>query len=320
MVPSLTAFSLIRSCVSLLLLMCLPSSSFYYIVIQLVVYQPHPQPVIPKNVLERGGLSHLGYVDQQYRATGWQTIIMHCYCLGYMEPAQKLYSKRKNACRLYTLRKQVHECKKGTMDITSYFNKLSLIWQKMDLYREIIWNCPSDGIQHSHLEEVDCIYDFLAGLNSNFHVVCGCILGQRPINSLIEVCSEVRLEDHMSDDISTTLAIDFAVFSARSSTHDSEKHNGKVVPVCKHCKKQWHTKEPCWKLHDRPLGGQKRPPNDKQNPGRAYVSESTGNSQPFSSTGNHNEPSSSTLGVIAQSSTTQFLSLIIIDGKRIHGF
>ena len=38
-----------------------------------------------------------------------------------------LYSKRQNASRLYTLRKQVHECKQGTLDVTSFFNKLSLI-------------------------------------------------------------------------------------------------------------------------------------------------------------------------------------------------
>lgn len=90
---------------------------------------------------------------------------------------QKLYSKRKNVYRLYALRKQVHECKQGTMDVTSYSNELSLIWQKIDLCKEIIWNCPSDGMQHSHLEAVDRIYDFLANLNSKFDVVRGRILG-----------------------------------------------------------------------------------------------------------------------------------------------
>ena len=51
------------------------------------------------------------------------------------DTAQKLCSKRQNAFWLYTLRKQVHERKQGAMDITSYFSKLSLIWQKMDLCR-----------------------------------------------------------------------------------------------------------------------------------------------------------------------------------------
>ncbi|TYK08009.1 Retrovirus-related Pol polyprotein from transposon TNT 1-94 [Cucumis melo var. makuwa] len=40
-------------------------------------------------------------------------------------------------------------------------------------------------------------------------------------------------------------------FSARSLTHD----NGKTILICKHCKKQRHTKDQCWKLHSRPPRG-----------------------------------------------------------------
>ncbi|KAA0043291.1 Cysteine-rich RLK (receptor-like protein kinase) 8 [Cucumis melo var. makuwa] len=58
----------------------------------------------------------------------------------------------------------------------------------------------------------------------------------------------------------TIPTIDFTAFSARSSNHDSDKNNGKPIPVCEHCKKQWHTKDQCWKLHGRPLGGKKQSP------------------------------------------------------------
>ncbi|KAA0031639.1 UBN2_3 domain-containing protein [Cucumis melo var. makuwa] len=61
-------------------------------------------------------------------------------------------------------RKQVHDCKQGTLDIASYFNKLSLLWQEMDLCRETIWDTSNDDIQCARLE-VDRVYDFLAGLN-----------------------------------------------------------------------------------------------------------------------------------------------------------
>ncbi|TYK02416.1 reverse transcriptase [Cucumis melo var. makuwa] len=40
--------------------------------------------------------------------------------------------------------------------------------------------------------------------------------------------------------------------NARSPSHDSERHNGKLIPICEHCKKQWHTKEQCWKLRGCP--------------------------------------------------------------------
>ena len=92
----------------------------------------------------------------------------------------------------------------------------------------------------------------------------------------MEVCSKIHLEEDRTSamNISITPTIDFAAFSARSSNSGSDKHNGKPIPVYEHCKKQWHTEEQCWKLHGCPPGGQKRLPNDKQNTGRAYVSES----------------------------------------------
>ena len=118
----------------------------------------------------------------------------------------------------------------------------------------------------SRIEEIDKIYDLHAGLNPKFDVVQGCILCQRPIPSLMEVCSKIHLKEYRTSamNISATRnTIYFAAFSARSFTSGSHKHNGKPVPVCEHCKKQWHTKEQCWMLHGCPPGSKKRPPNDK---------------------------------------------------------
>ncbi|TYK26825.1 putative mitochondrial protein [Cucumis melo var. makuwa] len=54
----------------------------------------------------------------------------------------------------------------------------------------------------------------------------------------------------------TIPATDSTAFSARCSTHDSEKNNVKLIPICEHYKKKWHTKDQCWKLYGRPLGDQ----------------------------------------------------------------
>ena len=101
------------------------------------------------------------------------------------------------------------------------------------------------------------IYDFLTGLNPKFDVLCERILGQRPIPSPMEVCSEIRLEENRTStmNISATHAIDSATFNVRSSTSGSDKHNGKPVSVCEHCNEQWHTKDQYWKLHGRSLRG-----------------------------------------------------------------
>ena len=120
-------------------------------------------------------------------------------------------------------------------------------------------------MQYSRIEEIEKIYDFLVGLNPKFDVVQGHILGQRSIPSLMEVYYEIRLKEDRTSamSISTTPTIDSAAFIARSSTSGSDKHNGKPVPVCEHCKKQWYKIEQCWKLYGRPPGGKKRSPDDK---------------------------------------------------------
>lgn len=58
------------------------------------------------------------------------------------------------------------------------------------------------------------------------------------------VCSKVHLEEDRTSamNILTTLAIDFANFSGRSSVHDNKKHNEKSVLIGEYCKKEWHTK------------------------------------------------------------------------------
>ena len=64
----------------------------------------------------------------------------------------------------------------------------------------------------------------------------------------MEVCYEGRLEkDHTSAmNIVIVSGIDSAIFSVKSFSSESEKQN---APVCEHCKKPWHTKDSCWKLH-----------------------------------------------------------------------
>ncbi|KAA0048807.1 Beta-galactosidase [Cucumis melo var. makuwa] len=180
------------------------------------------------------------------------------------DTTRTLYSKRQNVSPLYTLRKHIHECKQGAMDVTSFFNKLSLIWQEMDLCRELVWRDPTDGLQYSRIEEVDRIYDFLVGLNPKFDVVRGHILERGPLPV------------------------------AMTSTMENQFLSMSIA------KKQWHTKEQCWKLHGSPSGGKKRPSNDKQNIGRAYVSESAGPSQPPDSHRNQIDHNPTTFGVIVQ--------------------
>ncbi|KAA0035624.1 Beta-galactosidase [Cucumis melo var. makuwa] len=95
-------------------------------------------------------------------------------------------------------------------------------------------------------------------------------------------------------------------FSVQSLTHDNEK----PILVCEHCKKQWHTKDRCWKLHGRPPRGNKRSSKEQQNLGRTDVREIASTSQPIGPIAS--QTSSSTLSAIAQSADG---SLAPIAGK-----
>ena len=68
----------------------------------------------------------------------------------------------------------------------------------MDICREIFWDCPYGGVRYSRIKKVDHVYDFLIGLNYKFDLVLSWILGERPILSLMEVCSQILLEGHTS--------------------------------------------------------------------------------------------------------------------------
>ncbi|TYK31568.1 splicing factor, arginine/serine-rich 19 isoform X2 [Cucumis melo var. makuwa] len=60
----------------------------------------------------------------------------------------------------------------------------------------------------------------ISSLIPKFDIVCGCILGQRPFSSLIEMCYKVRLEEDRTNAMSvlTTPTTDSTAFSARSLT------------------------------------------------------------------------------------------------------
>ncbi|KAG8499583.1 hypothetical protein CXB51_006239 [Gossypium anomalum] len=80
------------------------------------------------------------------------------------------------------------------------------------------------------------------------------ILGKKPLPKLRKIFSKVRREEtrrkvmlkpgfKANDDNSALVAI--------KNNDDSEK---KKKPWCDYCKKYWHTRETCWKLHGKPTG------------------------------------------------------------------
>ncbi|TYK22227.1 Beta-galactosidase [Cucumis melo var. makuwa] len=92
------------------------------------------------------------------------------------------------------------------------------------------------------------------------------------------------------------------------------EYSGKPILVCEHYKKQWHSKDECWKGHGRSPRGNKHSSNEQQNSGRTDVREIARTSQPTGSTAS--QINSPTQGPIAQPRMPQSLGLISVDRKN----
>ncbi|XP_040950839.1 uncharacterized protein [Gossypium hirsutum] len=162
------------------------------------------------------------------------------------------------------------------------------LWQELDQCYNDEWECPGDGVKAMKKEENERAYLFLAGLNKEFDEVRSRILGKKPLPKLRDIFSEVRREEtrrkvilkpgfEANDDNSALVTI--------KNNDDSEK---KKKPWCDHCKKYWHPRETCWKLHGKPTNGRKKNGN-----GRGSQS---GDSRAFQTTNGNYEGQSSLEG------------------------
>ncbi|XP_024018573.1 uncharacterized protein LOC112090754 [Morus notabilis] len=150
------------------------------------------------------------------------------------------------------------------------------VWEaELDLCYEDDWECPNDSIRHKKREESDRVYVFLAGLNQDLDEVRGRILGRKPLPSIREVFSKVRREEKRrqvmigkkeSDAESSTLM-------SKGARAEGEDKNSKMKPWCDHCKRPWHTRDACWKIHGKPSNWKKKTPVDNR-ASQANVSES----------------------------------------------
>ena len=118
-----------------------------------------------------------------------------------------------------------------------------------------------DNVRYKKREENDRVYVFLAGLNQERDEVRGCIMGRKPFPSIREVFSDVRREETRRKvmlkkvEFRVEPETESSTFVSRGTYSNGEKRR---KPWCEHCKKPWHTKDTCWKLHGKPLNFMKK--------------------------------------------------------------
>ena len=104
--------------------------------------------------------------------------------------------------------------------------------------------------------EKERIFDFLHGLNSNLDEVRGQLLGTKPFPSMKEVFAEVRREESRkkvmlpSGSVNEGILQSFALnISCGWSSITAKGEMQRDRQWCDHCKKLYHTRDTCWKLH-----------------------------------------------------------------------
>ncbi|TXG70036.1 hypothetical protein EZV62_004971 [Acer yangbiense] len=90
----------------------------------------------------------------------------------------------------------IRETKHGEMDVTRCFNKLQGLWQELDLFYDLSWECSKDIAKFKKTVEKDRIFDFLAGLNAELDEVRGHIIRKESLPFTKEVFSKVRREEN----------------------------------------------------------------------------------------------------------------------------
>lgn len=143
------------------------------------------------------------------------------------------------------------------------------LWQELDQCYDDVWENPNNHAPHKKREENDRVYMFLAGFDRSLDEVRGGILGRKPLPSIREVFSQIRREGSRrkimlrSNESSLNLEPGSSTLVSRNGDSDID---GRKKPWCENCRKPWHIKETCWKLHGKPANWKPKSKRD----GRAY--------------------------------------------------
>ena len=95
---------------------------------------------------------------------------------------------------------------------------------------------------------------FLVGVDSSFDEIKGRILGRIPLPSIRALFSELRQEEarkRIMNESSPTSTLESSALLNHDTSMLVSRGSGeeKKQFFCDYCKKSWHVKEKCWKLH-----------------------------------------------------------------------
>ncbi|KAI5430515.1 hypothetical protein KIW84_034918 [Lathyrus oleraceus] len=180
------------------------------------------------------------------------------------ETVKETYSDIQNSSQIFGLKSKLWHAKQGDRSVTVYYNELLTLWQELDLCYDDNWRCTEDSVLFLKRQENDRVFMFLVGLNKDLDDVRGRVLRKVPLPTLREIFAEIRREEaRQGIMMGKTQRNSESEGLALATRNLDEGRRSDKVPWCDHCKREWHTRETCWKL-------KAKAPNWKKKSGRAF--------------------------------------------------
>ncbi|RVW87783.1 Retrovirus-related Pol polyprotein from transposon TNT 1-94 [Vitis vinifera] len=159
------------------------------------------------------------------------------------DAARETYSNIDNTSAIFEIKSILQDLRQGDSTVTEYFNILTRYWQQLDIYEELVWKCPEDGLLYKKVIEKERIYKFLLGLNKNLDEVRGRVLSIKPLPSVREVFSEIRREESrqkvMLGTQNSSKNLENSALVARGTQSNNNNHQTKKNrPWCDHSNRE----------------------------------------------------------------------------------
>lgn len=67
--------------------------------------------------------------------------------------------------------KKVHETNQKGMTVSAHYSELQTLWHELDCYQNFQVDCAVDSTKFKKLVNKERVYDFLVGLNLEYHPI-----------------------------------------------------------------------------------------------------------------------------------------------------
>ncbi|GAV75402.1 LOW QUALITY PROTEIN: UBN2_3 domain-containing protein, partial [Cephalotus follicularis] len=105
------------------------------------------------------------------------------------------YSQGNNYAQAYESSKQARETKQGELSLATYYSTITHLWQQLDAYHTHRASIPAELVTYQKDTEKERVYDFLAGLNSEYDQIRVQVLGKESFPTLREAYNLVQREE-----------------------------------------------------------------------------------------------------------------------------